>query len=95
MPKVQVGDRVWINVSRKSLCDDCAAVLCERKGTERIRECEFFRPIYTAFMKCKECGVVYEVHANISSLHYDMCPKCNQSMIKAERMMKYKEMLSA
>ncbi|QLH74046.1 MAG: hypothetical protein HPY73_00300 [Methanomassiliicoccales archaeon] len=80
MTKVQIGEHRWVNIRRRSLCDNCIADVCLRKQelTEvRVLRCELFRSPFIAFKKCIRCGCVYEVFSNFGSLDYDKCPECN------------------
>ncbi len=81
MTRVKVGKHVWVNVSRRSLCDNCLFDLCPL-SSERRRECEHYRPIYVAFKKCRLCGEIFEVFSNINSLDHKLCPECNKSSIR-------------
>ncbi|OPY31968.1 MAG: hypothetical protein A4E32_01576 [Methanomassiliicoccales archaeon PtaU1.Bin124] len=69
-----------MNISRRSLCDNCVADVCFKRSAaadERISHCEIFRSPFVAFKKCSDCGSIYELFSNISSLDFDKCPKCN------------------
>ncbi len=83
MTVVKVGEHRYVNVKRRSLCDNCIADVCfkrdEHKG-RRVVECELFRPQFVAFKKCTECSCVYEVFSNFNALDFDRCPACNDRM---------------
>ncbi len=80
MGHVQVGDHVWVRVSRRSLCDNCSADLCLFNDGRRITECRLYRPTFSAFKKCQSCGGVFDVSTNVRGLNYELCPKCNSSI---------------
>jgi hypothetical protein len=77
MGRVKIGEHLWINLSRRSLCDNCSVRLCTYNHGERILHCDKFTPALVAFKRCSECGEVFEVTANFCALDYDLCPKCN------------------
>jgi len=76
LTKVKVGRHVWVDVSRRTLCDNCSAQVCPFAGERRL-ECEYYTPNYVAFKKCASCGGVFEVFSSIGLLDYDLCPRCN------------------
>jgi hypothetical protein len=78
MGRIQVGEHIWLKVSRRSLCDDCSAELCAYNHGERVESCDHFTPSLMAFKRCEGCEAVYEVHENFHSLNYDLCPRCNK-----------------
>ncbi|MFA5311827.1 MAG: hypothetical protein WC375_00745 [Methanomassiliicoccales archaeon] len=80
MTKVQVGEHRWVNVKRRSLCDNCVADVCVRREESRqtrIFQCDMFRSPFVAFKRCTRCGSIFEVFSNFHSLDYEMCQKCN------------------
>ena len=79
--RVRVGDHLWINLSRRSICDNCSAELCVYDRGERTERCEHFTPSIMAFKKCERCGSIYEVSSNFRALNYDLCPRCNSEVI--------------
>jgi len=79
--KVQVGEHRWVEVKRRSLCDNCLADICLRREelkSVRITECDLFKPRFIAFKRCRSCGSVFEVYSNFQSLDYDICQECNR-----------------
>ncbi|MDW5563711.1 MAG: hypothetical protein SA339_10835 [Methanomassiliicoccus sp.] len=82
MGRVKVGEHLWVNLSRRSLCDNCSADLCTYHCDDEIVEkCEHFSPILVAFKRCKRCGSVYEVSSNFKALDYELCPQCNAEVL--------------
>lgn len=82
MTKVKVGEHRYINVSRRSLCDNCIADVCFRKNemvNGRISTCSMFKSPFVAFKKCTSCGGIYELFSNFNALDFEKCPKCNES----------------
>lgn len=77
MGRVKVGEHLWMNLSRRSLCDNCSADLCVYEHGEIVEECDHFTPALIAFKRCKRCGSIYEVTSNFRALDYDLCPECN------------------
>ena len=80
MTRVQISEHVWVNISRRSLCDNCVADVCLKKTEENVEHCDLFKSTYIAFKKCRQCGEIYELFSNFKSLDYDMCPVCNDKM---------------
>ncbi len=80
MTRVQISEHVWVNISRRSLCDNCVADVCLKRTENGTEHCELFRSAYIAFKKCSQCGEIYELFSNFRSLDYDMCPICNERM---------------
>jgi len=81
MTKVKIGEHRYVNISRRSLCDNCVADVCFRRNEipdERVLRCDLFKSPFVAFKKCSDCGGVYELFANINGLDLDKCPKCNE-----------------
>ncbi|NLK25140.1 MAG: hypothetical protein GX307_00995 [Euryarchaeota archaeon] len=78
MGRVKVGEHLWINLSRRSICDNCTAELCVFNDRVRMGECERFTPLLMAFKKCSCCGQMFEVSSNFQALDYDRCSKCNE-----------------
>jgi hypothetical protein len=81
MGRVKVGEHIWVNLSRRSICDNCSARLCVYDRGERTESCEHFTPIMMAFKKCERCGAIFEVSSNFRALDYDLCPRCNSEML--------------
>jgi hypothetical protein len=79
LTKVRIGEHRYINVSRRSLCDNCEATLCNRNRSGRVMDCDDFRPVFLAFKKCSRCEKVFDVFSNISSLDQELCPDCNKN----------------
>jgi hypothetical protein len=71
---------VWVNISRRNLCDNCVADVCLKRTEDNIEQCSLFRSAYIAFKKCNQCGEIYELFSNFKALDYDMCPVCNEKM---------------
>lgn len=80
MTKVNIYGPVWVEVSRRSLCDNCMIDLCEYRG-HRIFRCDYYRPFYIAFKKCSHCGKVFEVFSNFFLLDHNLCPECNELLL--------------
>ena len=80
MTRVQISEHVWVNISRRSLCDNCVADVCLKRTDEHIEQCKLFKSTYIAFKKCNQCGEIYELFSNFKSLDYDMCPLCNEKV---------------
>mgnify|MGYP007083368169 FL=1 len=81
MGRVKVGERLWVNLNRRSLCDNCSADLCIYSRGELVYECDHFTPAMVAFKKCKRCGLIFEVTSNFRALDYDLCPRCNEDLV--------------
>lgn len=80
LTRVQISEHVWVNISRRNLCDNCVADVCLKRTEDNIEQCDLFRSAYIAFKRCSQCGEVYELFSNFKSLDYDMCPVCNEKM---------------
>jgi hypothetical protein len=80
LTRVQISEHVWVNISRRNLCDNCVADVCFRRTKDNIEQCELFKSAYIAFKKCTQCGEIYELFSNFKALDYDMCPTCNEKM---------------
>jgi hypothetical protein len=80
LTKVQISEHVWVNISRRNLCDNCVADVCMKRNGDNIEQCDLFKSAYIAFKKCSECGEIYELFSNFKSLNYDLCPICNEKM---------------
>jgi hypothetical protein len=78
MTRVRVGNHILLNLSRRSLCDNCIADVCVVKRGGRVLECEHYRSPFLAFRPCDICGELYEVHANLKGLNSNFCPICNK-----------------
>jgi hypothetical protein len=76
MTRVSVGEHLWVNVSRRSLCDNCSADVC-LIGKGAKQECVSFRSPFMAMRKCDRCGKPYEVFENCRSLDLQKCKECN------------------
>ena len=81
MGRVKVGDHLWINISRRSQCDNCIYEVCSLNHGGRITDCPFYVPIMMAFKRCARCGRVFEVSSNFRGLDYDICPECNSQTV--------------
>ncbi len=75
--RVKVGDHLWLNLSRRSQCDNCAYEVCAHNDGSRVEDCPHFVPVIVAFKQCCRCGEVFEVSSNFRALDYDLCPVCN------------------
>lgn len=80
MGRVKVGEHRWVNLSRRSLCDNCSAELCVYNHGSRVTNCDRFTPSLVAFKKCISCGSVFEVSSNFRALNYELCPRCNEEL---------------
>ncbi|MGD0817497.1 MAG: hypothetical protein ABR986_03765 [Methanomassiliicoccales archaeon] len=80
MTRVQISEHVWVNISRRNLCDNCVADVCLKRTGDNIDHCELFKSAFIAFKKCNHCGEIYELFSNFRALDYDMCPNCNEKM---------------
>ena len=78
MTRVRVGAHILLNISRRSLCDNCVADICVVGRSGRVLECEHYRPTFLAFRRCEMCGELYEVHTNLKGLRPEFCPVCNE-----------------
>ncbi len=79
MVHVQVSEHKFVNIRRRSLCDNCCVYNCTSFNGSRVTECKEFRPMLSVFMKCRECGRIYDPYSNLCSLNYELCPECNHS----------------
>jgi hypothetical protein len=80
---VKVGEHRYVNVRRRSLCDNCVAEVCFRRDERknlRVVECDLFKPQFLAFKRCRQCASVYEVFSNFNALDFELCPECNERM---------------
>lgn len=77
MTRVKVGKHLFLNVSRRSLCDSCVADVCIRERAGRVFECDDYRPIFLVFKRCSHCGELFEVHHNLCAIDPELCPNCN------------------
>jgi hypothetical protein len=80
LTRVQISEHVWVNVSRRNLCDNCVADICMKRKGDNIEDCSLFKSAFIAFKKCARCGDIYELFSNFKSLDYDLCPICNEKM---------------
>jgi hypothetical protein len=78
MTRVRVGEHILLNLSRRSLCDNCLADICVVERSERVMECEHYRSPFLAFKRGEICGELFEVHTNLKGLNSDFCPVCNE-----------------
>ena len=81
MTRVMVGKHLLLNMSRRSLCDNCIAEVCIREAQGRVLECAHHRAPFLAFKKCSRCGKVFEVYSNLRRLKYEMCSSCNDEEV--------------
>jgi hypothetical protein len=79
MVRIQVSEHRLINIRRSSLCDNCSVHNCTSLIDSRVTECTDFRPMFSVFMKCRECGRIYDPYRSLCSLDYELCPECNHS----------------
>ncbi|HUL38818.1 MAG TPA: hypothetical protein VLU38_00865 [Methanomassiliicoccales archaeon] len=77
MTRVRVGKHLFLNVSRRSLCDSCVADVCVRDRAGRILECQDYQAVFLVFKRCSRCGELFEVHHNLCALDPELCPSCN------------------
>lgn len=77
MVRIQVSEHRLVNIRRSSLCDNCCVQRCTSFNGSRITECLEFRPLLSVFMKCRQCGKVYDPYRSLRSLDYELCPDCN------------------
>ena len=77
MTRVRVGKHLFLNVSRRSLCDSCVADVCARGRTDRVFVCDDYQAMFLVFKRCSHCGELFEVHHNIRALDPELCPSCN------------------
>jgi hypothetical protein len=94
LTRVQISEHVWVNISRRSLCDNCVADVCLKRTEESIEQCDLFKSSYIAFKRCSQCGEIYELFSNFKSLNYEMCPICNER-VKAIPVIQASEALSS
>ncbi|MDH7508049.1 MAG: hypothetical protein QHH00_01445 [Methanomassiliicoccales archaeon] len=79
MTRVRVGEHLCVNLSRRSLCDNCWTDSCPHNREELVEFCEHFKPPFAIYRKCPNCGGIYELFSNFKSLDPDLCPRCNES----------------
>ena len=77
MVRIQVTEHRLVNIRRSSLCDNCCVQNCTSLNGSRITECFEFRPVLSVFLKCRDCGRIFDPYRNIRSLDYGLCPECN------------------
>jgi DNA-directed RNA polymerase subunit RPC12/RpoP len=80
MGRVRIGDHLWLNLSRRSLCDNCVYEVCTHNDGGRVEDCPHFVPAIMALKLCCRCGEVYEVSSNFKALDYELCPVCNSKV---------------
>lgn len=79
MVHLQVSEHRLVNIRRRSLCDNCSERGCTSFDGSRVTECQGFKPLLFVFMKCRQCGVIYDPYQNICVLDYELCPECNHA----------------
>lgn len=79
MVRIQVTEHRLVNIRRSSLCDNCCVRNCTSFNGSRITECFEFRPVLSVFLKCRECGRIFDPYRSLRSLDYELCPECNHS----------------
>jgi hypothetical protein len=79
MVRIQVSEHRLINIRRSSLCDNCSVHNCTSLIDSRVTECLDFKPMFSVFLKCRECGRIYDPYRSLCSLDYELCPECNHS----------------
>ncbi|HUT27717.1 MAG TPA: hypothetical protein VMW85_06715 [Methanomassiliicoccales archaeon] len=79
MVHLQVSEHRAINIRRRSLCDNCSIKNCNSFSQGRVIECNQFKPPFVVFMKCRDCGAIYDPYQNIRSLDYELCSECNHA----------------
>lgn len=84
MTRIRAGEHLLVNVSRRSLCDNCIADVCTRRGGGRLFECELYRPPFLIIKRCGCCGELFEVYQNIRALDADLCMRCNLHLDDSE-----------
>ncbi len=80
MVRIQVTEHRLINIRRSSLCDNCSVQNCTSVIDSRVTECLDFKPMLSVFLKCRECGRVYDPYRSLRSLDYELCPECNHAV---------------
>ncbi len=93
LTRVRISEHVWVNISRRSLCDNCVADVCLKRTENSTEQCALFRSAFIAFKRCNQCGEIYELFSNFKALDYDMCQICNERM-KSKPVIKSGEPLS-
>ena len=78
MTRVKVGEHLIINLSRRSLCDNCMAEVCLLDRPERVIQCKDYRSPFVALRKCRSCGQVFDVCSFVNSLDFEVCPACSE-----------------
>ena len=79
MVRIQVSEHRLINIHRSSLCDNCSMHNCTSLIGSRVTECLDFKPMFSVFLKCRDCGRIYDPYLSLCSLDYELCPECNHS----------------
>lgn len=79
MVRIQVTEHRLVNIRRRSLCDNCSVNKCTSFIDSRVTECLGFKPMFSVFLKCRECGRIYDPYRSLCSLDYELCPECNHS----------------
>jgi hypothetical protein len=80
MTRVMVGEHLVVNLSRRSLCDNCIADVCAVDKTGRMVQCKNYKSPFVALRRCRLCGQIFDVFSNFDSLDYDSCPDCNKAL---------------
>lgn len=83
MVRIQVTEHRFVNIRRSSLCDNCSVHNCTSVIDSRVTECLNFRPMLSVFLKCRDCGRVYDPYRSLRSLDYELCPECNHAVSNA------------
>lgn len=80
MTRVSFGEHLVINVSRRSLCDNCVADVCLIERPERVLQCKSFESSFVALRRCRSCGQLFNVCSNVNSLDFEVCSACNETV---------------
>jgi len=80
MVHVQVTEHRLVNIHRSSLCDNCTRNNCTSFSDNRVTECPSFKPLFSVFLKCRDCGRIYDPYRSLRSLDYELCPECNHAV---------------
>ncbi|MBN1109289.1 MAG: hypothetical protein JXA45_00880 [Methanomassiliicoccales archaeon] len=79
MVRIQVSEHRMVMIHRRSLCDNCSRRDCTSFNGSRVTECPNFKPHFVIFMKCRNCGAIYDPYYNIAALDSELCPECNEA----------------
>jgi len=88
MVHIQVSEHRFVEIRRRSLCDNCSVRNCTSFDGSRVTECNRFKPLFLVLLKCRECGRVYDPYQSLRSLDYALCPECNH-INKGEAMISF------